>query len=91
MIPKCMGRPEVFFPYDYFNVGGYSVVNHICNYDDMYIFVPCVIMQIFNVLIWSNIIDFYLIIKIHFILKDQRDFAHAQNLLAPSALTRRKR
>ena len=89
MIPKCMGRPEVFFSYDYFNVGGYSAVNHICNFKNMYIYVPCVIIQGFNVLIWSNIIDFYLIVKIHFILKDQRD--SAQNLLTPAGLTKRKR
>ena len=89
MIPKCMGRPEVFFPYDYFYDGGYSAVNHNCNYNNMYYFVPCVIMKIFNGLIWSNIIDFYLIIRIHYVLRYQRD--SVENILLPRTLMQRKR
>ena len=89
MIPQCMGRVEVFFPFDYFYGGGYSVANEVCEFDNLLIFVPCIFMQILRGLIWSNLIDIYFIIKIHFVLKSQRDLV--QNLITPKALLERKR
>ena len=89
MIPQCMGRVEVFFPFDYFYGGGYSVANEVCKFDNLLIYVPCIFMQILRGLIWSNLIDIYFIIKIHFVLKSQRDLV--QNLITPKALLERKR
>ena len=85
-----MGRKEVYYKlYDYFYPGGYALSKGFCNYDNIFIYVPCIAMQIITWLIFSNIIDIILLIKIAYILKDQRNTA--QNLISSKALSKRKR
>ena len=85
-----MGRKEVYYKYyDYFYPGGYALSKEFCNYDNIFIYLPCIIMQIINWLIYSNIIDIFLLIKIAYMLKDQR--ITAQNLISSKALSQRKR
>ena len=90
-VPFCMGRTEVYYSYDYFYIGGYSLRNEFCNYENMFYYLLCILMQIIQWLIYSNIIDIMLLIKIAFVLKSYRNSAQNQNLLTPSALLQRKR
>ena len=84
-----MGRNEVYYSFEYFYPGGFSPRKEFCNYDSNFVFLPCIAMQIINWLIFSNLIDVFLLTKIAFILKSQRN--SAQNLLTPGALLQRKR
>ena len=86
-----MGRKEVYYSYGYFYAGGFSIRNEFCNYDNIFIYLPCIVMQIIQTLIYSNIIDILLLIKIAFVLRSYRDDAQSQNLLTPRALLQRKR
>ena len=90
-VPFCMGRTEVYYSYDYFYIGGYSLRNEFCNYDNMFYYLLCILMQIIQWLIYSNIIDIMLLINIAFVLKSYRNSAQNQNLLTSSALLQRKR
>ena len=84
-----MGRKEVYYDYEYFYPGGYALSKEFCNHDNTFIYLACIIMQIINWLIYSNIIDIFLLIKIAYMLKDQR--ITAQNLISSKALSQRKR
>ena len=87
-----MGRREYYFSYDYFHEGGFSMVKGIiCKHDNMAIFIPCRIMQIITILIWSNLVDIYLIITIGITLKSQANSTSTKILLTPNALKERKR
>ena len=88
-IPQCMGRKEFYYSYDYFSPGGFSLAKEICKHENLFTFVPCAIMQIFNLLIWSNILDIYMLVKIAFVLKSHTN--SVQNLLTPMALVERQR
>ena len=88
-VPLCMGRKELYYSYDYFYPGGFSTVTEFCKYDNVFMFVPCIIMQFINWLIYCNLIDLILLIKIAWMVKSQTNAA--QELLSPNSLTQRKR
>jgi len=91
LVPFCMDRKEVYFSYDYFYDGGFSIRNEFCNFDNMFIYIPCIILQVIQTLIYSNIIDFLLLIIIASVLKSYRNSAESQNLLTARGLLQRKR
>ena len=91
-VALCMGRRELFYSYDYFHLGGFSIHQgyQSCNGNDHIIYLlACNIMRIVNYLIWSNLIDFYFLLKIMLVLKNST--ISAKKLLTPKALTERKR
>ena len=88
-VPLCMGRKELYYSYDYFYPGGFSTIREFCKYDNVFMFVPCIIMQFINWLIYCNLIDLILLIKIAFMVKSQTN--DAQALLSPNSLIQRKR
>ena len=90
-VPFCMGRREVYYSYDYFYAGGFSLRNEFCNYDNIFIYIPCIVLQIIQWSIYSNIIDILLLLKNSFVLRSYRDSAQSLNLLTPRALLQRKR
>ena len=91
-VALCMGRRELFYSYDYFHPGGFSKLQgyQSCNGNNQRIYlVACNTMRIVNYLIWSNVIDFYFLLKIMLDLK--RQTISVKKLLTPKALTERKR
>ena len=84
-----MGRKEIYYSYDYFYPGGFSTIREFCKYDNVFKFVPCIIMQFINWLIYCNLIDLILLSKIAWMVKSQTNAA--QELLSPNSLTQRKR
>ena len=85
----CMGQDEVFYSYDYFYNGGYSAEKEVCNYENLVFSVPCTITFISGILVWSNLIDIYLLFRIIHSLKHQTNSVH--DLLTPRALMQRRR
>ena len=89
----CMGRREVFYSYDFFQQGGFSILQgyRSCNENDhsIYYLVACNIVRMLKYLIWSKVIDFYFLFKIMLVLKCQTN--SVKKLLTPNGLTERKR
>ena len=90
-VPFCMGRKEIYYSYDYFYSGGFSLRDEFCNYDSLIFYLPCILLQLINWLIYSNLIDILFLIKIAFVLWSHRNYAESQNLLTPRALLQRRR
>ena len=90
-VPFCMGRKEIYYSYDYFYSGGFSLRDEFCNYDCLIFYLSCILLQLINWLIYSNLIDILFLIKIAFVLWSHRNYAESQNLLTPRALLQRRR
>ena len=87
----CLGRVELFYSYDYFQLGGFSRTQEYqsCNQENLYFHFICNLMKYVNLLIWSNFLDVYFLFKIAWVMKSQTN--SIMSLLTPRSLKERKR
>ena len=87
----CLGRVELFYSYDYFQLGGFSRTQEYqsCNQENLYFHFICNVMKYVNLLIWSNFLDVYFLFKIAWVMKSQTN--SIMSLLTLRSLTERKR
>ena len=43
-VPFCMGRKEIYYSYDYFYSGGFSLRDEFCNYDSLIFYLLCILL-----------------------------------------------
>ena len=79
----------MFFPFDYFKIGGQSRESVMCNVENVYFKWACYISQFIKKSTSSNLIDIYFIIRIVLAMKSQAD--SITNLVTPQVLLKRKR
>ena len=90
-IAICVGRVELFYSFDYFQLGGFSRNwgYQSCDNENLYFYFICNLGRILNWLIWTNVPDIYFLFKIAWVMKSQTN--SIMSLLTPGSLKERKR
>ena len=88
MVSICKGRQEVFYPFDYFEIGGLSRNHAICRFQNVYFKWSCYFTEIAAAFICSNLVDIYFIGRIVFAMRTQTD--SVSQMLTRSVLNERK-
>ena len=91
LVDSCMGRLELFYPFDYFFENGEPKDHYTDNCLDSpyYLTSVCQLLQILMYIIGSNICDIIIIIIIAMRMKSQT--ISASDILSPNVLRERKR
>ena len=84
----CLGRREIYYNFDYFNIGGQSRVHVMCNFENIYLKWACYICQVIKKPICSNLIEIFFITRILMTMKIHTN--SIVNLVTPKVLEERK-